>query len=56
MIYAIANLRVTLVDCCEFEPDLKRCEDGWFSKMGSVLNGLNNKNEILNNRRNWGHS
>ena len=54
---AIANLRVTLVDCCELEPDLKRCEDGWILKMGTVFNGLNNKNEILNNRRrNWGHS
>ena len=57
---AIANLKVTLVDCLmgEYsEKGLKRIEDKWMVNLGTLFTGANSRNEVLSNRRrNYGGS
>ena len=53
---AINNLQVTLVDHWVVEYNgrgLKRIEDRWMVKMGTLFVGVNTKNEVLNNKL-WG--
>ena len=54
---AISKLKVVLVDCSPNEKDLKRLEDKWILRMGTLFTGLNSHNEVLSNtRRNYGNS
>ena len=54
---AISKLKVVLVASCEEEEQLKRLEDRWMLKMGTIFTGLNSHNEVLSNRRrNYGKS